>query len=69
MARLRHRSGVYRAFLGDTAANVYSGVPSVTSTGSAVTANVAGSPYTITAAAGGLSLLNGYAADFDNADV
>ena len=38
------QTGVAGAFLGDLGANVYSGAPSATSTGSAATANIAGSP-------------------------
>ncbi len=61
-----YEAGVSGAFLGDTAANVYSGTPSVTSTGSAATASVAGGPYAITASTGTLTMLNGYALAFTN---
>ena len=39
--------GVANAYLADTAATAYSGVPSLTSAGAAVTATVSGSPYDI----------------------
>ena len=61
-----YEAGVSGAFLGDTAASVFSGTPCVISTGSAVTASVAGGPYTITASTGTLTLLNGYAFAFAN---
>lgn len=51
----------------DTAAAVYSGAPSVTSTGSATTATVAGSPYVITAATGTVHPLTNYAFAFVSA--
>ncbi len=54
------------AYLADTAADVYSGAPSVTSTGSAVTAGVSSSPYAIAATAGTLSVGDGYALAFAN---
>ena len=54
------------AFLGDAAASVYSGAPSVTSPGSAPTASVSGSPYAITAAVGSLTVGDGYAFQFTN---
>lgn len=60
------QSGVANAYLGDSAAAVYSGTPTVTSTGSAVTAGVSGSPYAITAAAGSMSVGDGYALAFAN---
>ncbi len=55
------QTGVAGAFLGDALADVLSGAPSVTSTGAAVGAGVAGSPYAITAALGTLSASGGYA--------
>jgi len=58
--------GVANAFLADTAATVFSGAPSVTSTGSATTASVAGGPYPIVATAGSLSLESGYSLAFAN---
>ncbi len=58
--------GVSGAFLGDNAASVYSGVPSVISTGAAPVADVSGGPYEIDASLGGLTLLNGYAVNFAN---
>jgi hypothetical protein len=56
------QAGVAGAFLGDTAASVFSGAPILTSSGAAATASVAGSPYAIDIAAGSVSLtaLNGY---------
>ena len=59
------QTGVAGAFLGDSASNVFSGAPSVTSAGSVAAANVAGSPYTISIAqANSLTALNGYAFSF-----
>ena len=62
-----YQAGVANAFLGDTSAATYAGTPSVTSSGSAGTANVSGSPYAITAAAGSLTALDGYTLAFNNA--
>lgn len=56
--------GLTGVYLGDSASSVYSGTPSVTSAGSATTADVPGSPYVITATAGSMDLLNGYALNF-----
>lgn len=58
------QNGVAGAFLGDTAGAVYSGTPSVTSAGVAGTADVAGSPYVISIAAGSVSSLARYALAF-----
>ena len=60
------QSGVTGAFLGDTTASVYSGTPSVTSTGSVATAGVSGGPYAIVANTGSLAALNGYTFAFQN---
>ncbi len=57
-------AGIANAYLADTNATVFSGTPSVTSSGSVSSATVAGSPYAITVAQGGLSALNGYAFAF-----
>ena len=54
------------AYLADTAAHVYSGTPSVTSTGSPAIATVTGSPYVITAATGTLTSLDNYALSYDS---
>ncbi len=62
-----YRSGVTGAFLADDQSSVYSGTPSVTSSGSVPTATVASSPYQITATTGSLIALNGYAFTFVNA--
>jgi hypothetical protein len=62
-----YQSGIAGAFLGDNAASVYSGAPSVISSGSVATANVAGSPYAIDASLSGMTLLNGYAVNFVDA--
>ncbi|HEX3883807.1 MAG TPA: MBG domain-containing protein [Stellaceae bacterium] len=59
--------GVAGAFLADTAANVVSGTPNVTSTGSPISATVAGNPYPIVAAAGSLTVESGYSLAFVNA--
>ena len=61
-----YEAGVSGAFLGDDAASVYSGAPSVTSTGSAPTADVSAGPYEIDASLGSLTFLNGYAVSFVN---
>ncbi len=61
-----YEPGVANAFRADNAASVYSGTPTVTSTGSAATASVAGSPYAIDAATGSLLPRSGYAFAFDN---
>ncbi|WP_374554282.1 two-partner secretion domain-containing protein, partial [Aquitalea pelogenes] len=50
------------AYLADTAAMVYSGAPSMSSSGAGVAATVAGGPYTISGAAGTLTVGNGYGA-------
>lgn len=55
------QQGVAGAFLGDTAAGVYSGAPVLTSAGSAAAATVAGGPYAITVHQGSLTALDGYA--------
>jgi filamentous hemagglutinin family protein len=57
--------GVANAFT-DTASSVYSGAPVFTSNGSAATADVAGSPYSINVAAGSVASLTGYAFAFVN---
>jgi hypothetical protein len=56
--------GVAGAFLGDSATNVVTGTPAVTSTGAAATASVAGGPYTITATTGSLAVESGYSIAF-----
>jgi len=55
------QAGVANAFLADTYATAFSGAPSVTSSGSAASAAVAGSPYAITVAQGTLASNDGYA--------
>lgn len=57
-------AGVANAYVADTNATAFSGAPSVTSAGSAISAAVSGSPYAVTVAQGGLSALNGYALGF-----
>jgi len=52
------------AYLGDSAANVYSGAPTLASAGAAAGAAVAGSPYVISISQGTLTALNGYAFSF-----
>lgn len=54
------------AFVSDTAASVFTGAASVTSAGAVATADVAGSPYTMTVAPGSLSAISGYAFAFQN---
>ncbi|MBV8837151.1 MAG: hypothetical protein JO000_11485, partial [Alphaproteobacteria bacterium] len=61
------QSGVAGAFLGDTLAAVASGAPSVTSSGSASTAGVAGAPYPITVGQGSLVSLDRYGFAFNSA--
>ncbi|MEY4966136.1 MAG: hypothetical protein RL274_1719 [Pseudomonadota bacterium] len=58
--------GIANAFLGDTAASVYSGVPSVTSVGAAAGAGVGGSPYAINVVAGSFVAGNGYGLSLQN---
>jgi len=53
------QAGIAGAFLGDSAASAYSGMPSVTSPGSAGTAGISGSPYAIVATTGSLTMLDG----------
>src|SRR5262245_437250 len=55
-----YQTGVANAFLTDTASTAYSGSPNLTSSGTAATATVAGSPYTINIAAGSLTSSSGY---------
>ncbi len=59
--------GVPGAFLGDSAAAIYSGAPSVTSLGSPAKAPVAGSPYEITVAPGSFTVSDRYALALDSA--
>lgn len=54
------QSGVANAFLGDTAPAVYSGTPVVSSSGATASAQVSGSPYTITVAQGSVITSDGY---------
>lgn len=60
------QSGVSNAFLGDTSATAYSGVPTVTSTGAAANAPVAASPHSILASQGSLTSPSGYGFQFQN---
>ncbi len=64
-----YEAGVSGAFLGDNAASAFSGAPSVTSSGSSMTARVANGPYAITASMGTLAALDGYAIHFQNTGV
>ena len=57
-------AGITGVYLGDSAATALSGAASITSTGAAATANVAGSPYVMTAALGTLASQSGYAFTF-----
>jgi len=61
-----YQTGVSGAFLGDTAASAFSGLPSFTSLGFAARAGVAGGPYAITIGQGGLQSSAGYAFIFSN---
>jgi len=56
--------GVANAFLPDTAATAYSGAPLLASTGAAITAGVAGSPYALSVSAGTANSTAGYAMNF-----
>ena len=56
--------GISGAFLGDSAAAVYSGTPSVTSAGSPASASASGSPYAITVSAGSFTTMDGYGVSF-----
>jgi filamentous hemagglutinin family protein len=59
--------GVAGAFLPDTAAAVYGGIPTVTSLGSPARVSVAGSPYPITVAGGTFAVSDNYALVLDSA--
>jgi hypothetical protein len=59
-------NGAGTAYEIDDAASAFSGAPSVTSSGSAATADVSGGPYAINASLGGMTLASGYAVDFAN---
>ncbi len=61
------QAGVAGAFLGDSAAAIYGGTPSVTSLGSPAKAPVAGSPYEITVAPGSFTVSDRYALALDSA--
>ncbi|GAB5486837.1 MAG: hypothetical protein Pars2KO_04070 [Parasphingorhabdus sp.] len=61
------QTGILGAFLGDTQASVLSGLPVITSLGSAADANVTGSPYGINIALGTLMASHGYAIILNNA--
>ena len=58
------QAGVASAFLADSNSTAFTGAPSVTSAGAASSAHVASGPYAITAAAGSLTAVNGYALAF-----
>ncbi len=58
--------GLPGAFLGDSAAAVYSGTPLVTSLGSPASAPLSGSPYPITVAPGTFTVSNDYALVLDS---
>jgi hypothetical protein len=58
--------GLPGAFLGDSAAAVYSGTPLVTSVGSPASAPLSGSPYPITVAPGTFTVSNDYALVLDS---
>jgi filamentous hemagglutinin family protein len=58
--------GVGSAYLGDTLGSVVSGAASLSSTGAAVAAGVAGSPHAITITQGSLSAISGYALAFSS---
>ncbi|MDQ0357845.1 filamentous hemagglutinin family protein, partial [Rhodoplanes tepidamans] len=62
-----YQAGVAGAYLADTAATAYSGTPTVTSTGTATDASVAGGPYVIDVSQGTVTSLNGYALSFVDA--
>ena len=55
------QAGIANAYLGDTSANVYSGTPSLSSSGASASANVGGGPYTIDLSAGSFAATDGYA--------
>jgi hypothetical protein len=61
-----YQSGIANAFLGDTAASVIGGTPSVTSTGSVATATVSVGPYAINIGQGSLTSLDSYALSFQS---
>ncbi len=59
--------GVAGAFLGNSAAAVYSGTPDVTSLGSPAKASVANGPYAINVAPGSFAVTDGYALALNSA--
>jgi filamentous hemagglutinin family protein len=60
------QTGVANAFLGDSAASVYTGTPSITSAGAAATASVAGGPYAMSISQSTVTALTGYALSFQS---
>jgi len=58
-------AGVSHAYLADSASTAFSGAPSLSSTGAAATATVAGGPYAISIAQGTVTSTTGYALAFD----
>jgi filamentous hemagglutinin family protein len=61
------QAALNNVYLVDSNATAFSGTPSVTSSGSATTATVAGSTYAVTAAVGGLTAVDGYALAYNSA--
>ncbi len=62
-----YQAGVANVYLGDSAANTFTGAPSLSSAGTSSTADVGSGPYAITVGAGSVVALNGYGLAFDGA--
>ncbi|MBI3441838.1 MAG: filamentous hemagglutinin N-terminal domain-containing protein, partial [Proteobacteria bacterium] len=60
------QAGVSGAFLADSNSTAFSGTPTLTSVGAAASADVSGSPYSITVAHGTDTGLNGYAVAYNS---
>jgi hypothetical protein len=63
------QAGVANAYLGDTAASAYSGIPSVTSAGAAAGAQVGGSSFAISISSGNFAVTNEYGLLLQNAQL
>jgi hypothetical protein len=61
------QAGVAGAFLGDNLADILSGTPTITSTGSVANADVVGGPYVMKVDQGSLEVSNGYSLALSNA--
>ena len=61
-----YQAGVANVYLGDSAANTFTGAPSLSSAGTSSTADVGSGPYAITVGAGSVAALNGYGLAFSS---